>query len=477
MAPTHSAKESLANKAGFDVMTVQRFLAANARLADGHARATPRQLSQWRGKIVVLDEASMVDNADKLKLTRLIEALEIRKLALVGDRGQLPAITAGAPFALLLDTMISHAVMDTVRRQSDPELRAAVGELAVGQSHGLRSLQGRVVEAGDRAGALTLAAKAFDEWKAARDQGVSRPIITVSQEQRSVVNGMIVGHLEAAGEIAKLGPRRDVMTQHHLVGPERWKAASYRLDQVLVFHSRLSAAGIGKGEHARIVGLDKSRSGNVLTVLKADGQLATISLNGLRRRGEDKFVPYDMDRGGQLHRGATYVFERTNTDPAVDVKAGDGFKIIGESNGRIDLQLSSGRALSLPSDDKQMLFVGPGYAMTTHRSQGLTMAEDPIGILSSRNATLASAYVQISRAVSGITIVTDSFDNLVRNISQRDGLNPIATFSVRPDHALKKDMPNFAGAVLAAPFDPSLNKPEPDKSILQDRPLPSDRSL
>jgi hypothetical protein len=55
--------------------------------------------------------------------------------------------------------------------------------------------------------------------------------------------------------------------------------------------------------------------------------------------------------------------------------------------------------------------------MTTHRSQGLTMAEDPIGILSSRNATLASAYVQISRAVSGITIVTDSFDNLVRNIS------------------------------------------------------------
>jgi hypothetical protein len=115
--------------------------------------------------------------------------------------------------------------------------------------------------------------------------------------------------------------------------------------------------------------------------------------------------------------------------------------------------------------------------MTTHRSQGLTMAEDPIGILSSRNATLASAYVQISRAVSGITIVTDSFDNLVRNISQRGGLNPIATFSVRPDHALKKDMPNFAGAVLAAPFDPSLNKPEPDKSILQDRPLPSDRSL
>jgi len=477
MAPTHSAKESLADKAGFEVMTVQRFLAANARLAEGHARATPKQLSEWRGKIVVLDEASMVDNADKLKLTRLIDALEVRKLALVGDRGQLPAITAGAPFALLLDTLIPHAVMDTVRRQRDPELRAAVETLASGQSQGVRTLQGRVVEAGDRAGALTLVAKAFEEWKTAHDQGVTRPIITVSQEQRSVVNGMIVGHLEAAGEIAKLGPRRDVMTQHHLVGPERWKAANYRLDQVLVFHSRLSAAGIGKGEHAHIVGLDRSKSGNVLTVVKEDGQVATIGLNALRRRGEDKFVPYDRDRDGQFHRGATYVFERTNTDAAVDVKAGEAFKVMGESGGRIELQLSSGRALSLPADDKQLLFVGPGYAMTTHRSQGLTMAEDPIGILSSRNATMASAYVQISRAVSGITIVTDSFDNLVRNISQRDGLNPIARFSVRPDQALDQSIAKPGSLAPIGPFDPSLNKPEPDKSILQDRPLPSDRSL
>ena len=150
---------------------------------------------------------------------------------------------------------------------------------------------------------------------------------------------------------------------------------------------------------------------------------------------------------------------------------------MGRSNGRIDLQLSSGRTLSLPADDKQLLFVGPGYAMTTHRSQGLTMAEDPIGILSSRNATMAGAYVQISRAVSGITIVTDSFDNLVRNISQRDGLNPIATFSVRPDQALNRNLASLAAVSPAAPFDPSLKKPEPDKSILQDRPLPSDRSL
>jgi len=131
----------------------------------------------------------------------------------------------------------------------------------------------------------------------------------------------------------------------------------------------------------------------------------------------------------------------------------------------------------MAADDKQLLFIGPGYAMTTHRSQGLTMADDPIGILGSRNATLAGAYVQVSRAVSGITIVTDSFQKLVRNIALRDGLNPIASFSVRPEQALDPGMAKLAAARSMAPFDPSLKKPEPDKSILQDRPPRSDHSL
>jgi len=473
MAPTLSAKESLAEKAGFEVMTVQHFLAANAELAEGRASATSDQLEAWQGKVIVLDEASMVDNADKLKLIHLVEALDIRKLALVGDRGQLPAITAGAPFSLLLDTAIGHATMDTVRRQRDPQLREAVEALAQGRSVGLRDLGGRVVEAGEGVGALGLAAIAFEEWRSAHDRGVDRPIIAVSQEQRSAVNGIILQHLEEAGEVAKIGSERDILTQHHLTGPERWRASNYRLDQVLVFHSRLEAAAIGKGEHAQIVGLDRSRSGNLLTVRREDGQLATIGLNALRRRGEDKFVPYDLDRGGQLYSGATYVFERTETSPEIDVRAGQAFKVIGESDGRIELRLSDGRALSLAGDDKQLLFIGPGYAMTTHRSQGLTMAEDPIGILSSRNATLAGAYVQVSRAVSGITIVTDSFANLVRNIGLRDGLNPIATFSVRAGPGLDRDR----ATAQSGPFDPSLRKAEPDKSILQDRPPPSDPSL
>jgi conjugative relaxase-like TrwC/TraI family protein len=473
MAPTHGAKEALADKAGFDVMTVQRFLAAHAGLADGRARATPEQLAHWRGKIVVLDEASMIDNMDKLKLTRLADVLALRKFVLVGDRGQLPAITAGAPFSLLLDTIIPHAVMDTLRRQRAPDLRAAVGRLAQGQSGGLRNLQGRVVEVGERAGAHDLAAEAFKEWRAAHDQGVCRPIITVSQEERSVVNGMIIRHLEAAGEAAQLGPKRDTLVQRHLAGPERWKAISYRPDQVLVFHSRLAASGIGKGEHVRIVGLETSNSGNLLTVLRQDGQIATIGLNALRRRGVDKFASYEAVRG-QFYTGAAYVFERSNTDRAINVKAGEGFEVVGETGDRINLRLSSGRMLSLASDDKQLLFVGPGYAMTTHRSQGLTMTDDPIGILSSRNATLAGAYVQLSRAVSGITIVTDSFDNLVRNISKRDGRNPIATFSLRPEQSPDK---NLARPGKGHSSDPSLNKPDPEKSITQDRPLPSDRSM
>ncbi len=474
MAPTHTAKAGLAEKAGFEVMTVQRFLAMNARLAEGEGPVSPKARATWRGKIVVLDEASMIDNADKLKLVQLVEALEIRKLALVGDRGQLPAISAGAPFALLLDTVIPQAEMNTLRRQREPELRAAVGDLARGDGRGLRRLEGRVVEVGELAGSSALAGAAFGMWKAAHDEGVTRPIITATQEQRSAVNGMILDHLEAVGEIARLGGRRDHLVQSHLIGPDRWWAGSYRLDQVLVFHSALKAAGIDKGEHVVVVGLDRSRTGNLLTVRREDGHIATIGLNGLARRGEEKFVAFSIDHEAQLYRGAAFVFERSNTDPAIDVKAGEAFTVLGETDGRVNLRLSSGRALSLAADDKQLRFVGPGYAMTTHRSQGLTMDVDPIGVLASRNATLAGAYVQVSRAVSGITIVTDSFERLLQGVARRDGQNLIGLLN------LAERSPETVKAIereSAAPFDPSLLKPDPETSIVQDRPLRADRSL
>ncbi|MEJ7267220.1 AAA family ATPase, partial [Staphylococcus epidermidis] len=53
-------------------------------------------------KVVILDEASMVDNKLFLDLIKAVESGS--QLMIVGDSGQLPSISRGAVFDNLLDT-------------------------------------------------------------------------------------------------------------------------------------------------------------------------------------------------------------------------------------------------------------------------------------------------------------------------------------------------------------------------------------
>ena len=66
---------------------------------------TPSRLAEaraaMRGAVVLLDEASMVGNADKEKLVRLANLLELGRFASIGDRKQLGAVDAGKPFDVM----------------------------------------------------------------------------------------------------------------------------------------------------------------------------------------------------------------------------------------------------------------------------------------------------------------------------------------------------------------------------------------
>jgi len=123
--------------------------------------------------------------------------------------------------------------------------------------------------------------------------------------------------------------------------------------------------------------------------------------------------------------------------------------------------------------------------MTTHRSQSLTMDDNPIGLLHSRNASQALAYVQVSRAVHGMTLVTDDRELLVRRLGINDGMNLIAADHVRIEQPavikaaeVVKEAPASAPAPKAEepvqrrePDDPSLNRPPMEKDFVSDHPI------
>ncbi len=89
----------------------------------------------------------MVSSNDMLKLVQITKALEIDRLALVGDRQQLSSIDAGKAFALLQAGGAATARMDKNIRQRTDALRTVAALANVGKaSQALRVLGDRVIE-------------------------------------------------------------------------------------------------------------------------------------------------------------------------------------------------------------------------------------------------------------------------------------------------------------------------------------------
>ena len=495
LTPTHTAREAMTEATGLEAQTTAWFLARYGGLAEHGWKASPQDRAQWAGKSLVVDEASMLGNADAVSLMRISKALGIEKLVLVGDQRQHGSPSAGAPFRHLLNAETPHAIVDEIVRQRDDTLRGAVTHFSKGEStQGVKALGLSVVEVGRGQGDTALAGKAAELWSQARDTGVTRPVITVSQAQRALVNALILADLTRRGEIAPIGEDRTRLIQVHLSGPERWEARRYEEGQVLAFHSAYRAAGISKGEEVTITGRDFEGRQSLLTIEREDGRTATLNLRALGREGSEKFLVYEKRGEGPLHLGAALTWERTDKERGLFV--GQSFTPVALADGVLTIRLASGRTRELAETDPQLRFVGPGYAMTSNRSQSLTLQDDPIGLLGSRNASQAGAYVQASRGVHGFTLVTDDRALLIGGLAARDGMNLIASEHMRTlqDASL--------GALMAAPsgldgqglplvtasssskskeeegfYDPSLLRPEAQKSFVLDRPYTPDRSL
>ena len=435
LAPTHSAVEVMRSEARMtEAQTTSSFLTRLSEVAVGSRRVTGAEREAWSGKVVIVDEASMLSNRDFDLLLTLASKLRLEKMVFVGDSRQLGAMGAGAPFRHMIQQGAPKATVSEILRQKDPELKGAVAALSQGKAHqGVNRLGLALLEVGAGVGAMELIQRAFDVWRVAKDVGKKRPVITATQAERRAVNEKIVEHLERSGEIRNSGLKTSPLIQVHLAGGERWRLGSYQDGQVLVFNSAQRTMGVQRDEQVRVIGRGRSDRSTLLHAERQDGSRFTIDLAALARNGREIFSVFEAQKPEPIFVGAQMVFERTIK--ALGVRAGEKVIVKNVENGRVGLQQESGDVVRLAADDPKLRFLGPGYAMTTHRAQGLTLKVDPIAILHSRNANQAMAYVQISRAVNGVSVVTDSKERLLSRLSMRDGLNLIASenVSIKPE--------------------------------------------
>ena len=146
LAPSAVAARVLARESGIPTRTLQYFLTRFGDLSDPARLARAR--AEYAGAVLAVDEASMIGSVRMEALLRIAHELGVARVALVGDTKQLKAVDAGQPFRLLQKAGMATATMKEVKRQRDPELRAAVGLAREGEpGAAIAALGNRVREA------------------------------------------------------------------------------------------------------------------------------------------------------------------------------------------------------------------------------------------------------------------------------------------------------------------------------------------
>ncbi len=392
-APTSRAAQKLA-EAGMETSTLQRHLTRGQRPDTGERC------------LYVLDESSLASTKQVHEFVNRLHPND--RVLLVGDRRQHEAVEAGRPFAQLQVAGMKTVNLDEIVRQKDPELKQVVEQLARNEVReavqGLER-QGRVHEVKNHEDRIAAITKEYAK------SPKSTLVVSPDNRSRAEINLAIHGELQARGVVSKEEHRvQTLVPRQELTGAERTWAERYEAGDVLRYSRGSKETGIGKGEYARVTGIDAAN--NRITVEIED-----------RHGAKPMHVTYDPRRqqGVSVYREETRSFSVGDriqfTAPAQDLKVANRelgtIASIGQ-DGRIGLKMDGGREVQL--DPRAHPHLDHGYAVTSHSSQGQTADRVLIHVdteLAAKDLLNSRmAYVSVSRGAHDAQIFTDDREKL-----------------------------------------------------------------
>src|SRR6202034_118388 len=228
-APTSSAARQL-RAAGIPSDTLQGFLARGQQAGtDPNSR-----------HLYMVDEASLAGTRQMREfLTKM--GPEDRVL-LIGDTRQHQGVEAGKPFEQLVEAGMRTAQLDQIMRQKDPELKAAVERLALGDVAGgidMLERQGRVKEITDPAARIQTIAR---DYAANPDKTL---IVSPDNASRREINDAVRHELQARGVVnGQDHSLRVLVPRQELTGAERPWASRYEPGDVIRYTRGSEDVGI-----------------------------------------------------------------------------------------------------------------------------------------------------------------------------------------------------------------------------------------
>jgi len=459
LAVQNTLVQMLERDTGIPSMTVARFLrqhrdllekADQARLAEARA--------SLRGTTVLLDEASMVGNADKEKLVRLANLLQFDRFASIGDRKQLGAVDAGKPFDVMQQAGIETATMNTNLRARDKALRDAQYAAQGGHiDEALRHLGPHVVASGNTA-AVDAAAAWLSLSPAEREVTA---IYASGRNLRGQVNEAVQTGLKANGELGPGSLGLTVLSRVNLTREEMRYSRSYAAGMVLEVDRRQRGQVLQKGRYD-VVETDPTRERVMLQ--NERGKRFEFRPGQMRPQGEQDPLRLFEVRPLEIHDGDRIRW--TATDHKRGLLNADQARIVAVDAKGVMVKTSLGAEHRLGLGDPMLERLDLAYALNAHMAQGLT-SDRGIAVMDSRERNLANQQtflVTITRLRDGLTLFVDNADKLEAAVERNPGMKRSALETVNQlrDAAATGQA---KGKVPDRSQEPAREPPELDRSM------------
>lgn len=371
--------------------------------------------------IFIVDVASMLSSSQGHELMKRIEQTNAR-LVLVGDKAQLPSVNHGRLFGLIQDYDINTAVMDEIVRQKNPQALEAVVHATKGEVRKAVDKLEHVEELPTHESRiqwianhwLSLTPKAREETLVFAPTHANRRAITELLREGLEKEGALKGELIT--QLTLKAKSIEVMQQRFV--------AYYQRGDVIRFNQNIHQNKIKQGHYYTVGLITKThRQQNILPLVNEDGKTQLFALKNLPQykthtAAFERVLEVYHAQSMELKEGDKVMWSRNFK--AEGIRNGQRATLHSQNETELVFNVGQDKQLTLAKNHPALKHLDYGYVLTTYKAQGKD-APQGVGLMESYHrfsATLKNFYVQISRGVLGMTLVTDDRERLIEAIER-----------------------------------------------------------
>jgi conjugative relaxase-like TrwC/TraI family protein len=395
---------------GAEAITTAKFL-KEFEYAQQNPQKMQEMRAEYRGSLLVTDEASLTGNKDMLAITEAKAALGIEKVVTVGDKGQKQSVLAGKAFEVVQTIKTAYAEIREVVRHSNSAIK----------TYNEHIREGRVKEAFD---AVRDSFVVNDNYmKSAVDSYMGRTqderdkyyLISAGNKDRETLNDMVQAARKEEGSLTGPAITHTIHEQKVLSDQQLRQTRSYVPGNKLEVHVNSRSLGLKRGDYTV-----EARNDRMVFVSDANGRThkfdprkfegSNVSRLGKYQRSES--IGLSEVKEIQVYQGDKIRFNRNLASEKI--VNGDIATIKKYDDKGITFAMADGRDVQLAHSDSQTHKLTLGYAHNVDKVQGGSKpgAIMVAGSTSPLSASMRDLYVGPTRAISVLEIHTDSVGSL-----------------------------------------------------------------